>query len=198
MTPFDYIVISGGICGLFMVIGGMVLLYKGNVTLSQTAKDEAVSLEFKKMVKITTHYPALGLFVIGLAFIIVSAAISKPKEREVIPLAIKGHVNAADPSSVTIFVSSIQGGLRPLTGGEIDDTIRVYPDLKTLRVEITAPGYDPPTKTTTIQSSDIKKGSASLGEITFENRKAEKPQINQENIKPVTENLPPLSAGGKF
>ncbi|HXX80303.1 MAG TPA: hypothetical protein VEI46_02050, partial [Thermodesulfovibrionales bacterium] len=56
-------------------------------------------------------------------------------------------------------------------------------------------GYDPPTKTTTIQSGDIKKGSASLGEITLENRKPEKSQINQENIKPVTEHLPPLSTG---
>ncbi len=194
MTPFDWIVIIGGICGLFMVIGGMILLYKGNITLNKTSKDEAVTLEFRKMIKITTHYPALGLFVIGLAFIIVSAVFAKPKE--VTSLAIKGHVNVDDPSSVTFFVYTGHGGLPRLTDREIDEI--VYPHLKILKVDITAPGYSPPTITKTIGSSDIKKGIASLGEITFTNKKAEKPQTNPDNIKPVKEELPPLSAGGKF
>ena len=72
------------------------------------------------------------------------------------------------------------------------------PNLELLRVDITAPGYDPPTKTLTIEKRDIKKGAASLGEITFENKKAEKPKIRNENIILIKEDLPPLSAGGKF
>ncbi len=194
MPTFDIIVILGGICGLLMVLGGMILLYRGNITLSQTSKDDAVSLEFRKMIKISTHYPALGLFVIGLAFVLASAYICRPKEVQ--PLTIKGHINTADPSSVTIFVYTGHGGLRPLTDGNIDDI--VFPNLKLLKVDINAPGYDPPTITKTIESSDIKKGTVSLGEITFLNKKVEMPQINQGNIVPVKENLPPLTTSGKF
>ena len=196
MTPFDYLIIIGGICGLFMVVGSMLLLYKGIITLSNTSQNEALSVDFNKMIKITTHYPALGLFVVGLFFLVISLQFSKPKE--VIPLAIKGHVTVADPSSVTIFVYAGQGGLRPLTDGAINDIINVHPDLRVLRVDVTAPGYDPPIKTTIIENSAIKKGLASLGEITFENRKGGQPEINPDNIKPTHDILPPLAAGGRF
>jgi hypothetical protein len=195
MTPFDWIIVIGGICGLCMVIGGMVLLYKGVITLSQASPEEAVSLEFKKMIKITTHYPSLGLFVIGLAFVIVSMVFSKSELR---PLTIQGHVNVADPASVAVSIISNHDGenLKPLTGGEINGII--YPTLKLLRVEITAPGYDPPTIAKAIGVAEIKKGSASLGEINFANKKVEKPQISPENIMATTAKLPPLKEGGRF
>ena len=48
MDTFDIVVILGALCGLLMVIGGMVLLYKGVITLNQASKQEAASLEFKK------------------------------------------------------------------------------------------------------------------------------------------------------
>lgn len=194
MTPFDVIVIMGGFCGICMVIGGMLLLYKGIITLSQTSKDAAVTVEFKEMVKITTHYPALGLFVIGWVFIITSFIYAKPPT--VKPLAIKGRVIADDPTSVSFRVYSGSGYLKPLSGGEINDTL--VPQLNTLIIEITAPGYNPPTITRAIDGNDLKKGEALLGEITFHNKVADKPAVVQSNIKPVTEALPPLTESGKF
>ncbi len=195
MTPFDWIIVIGGICGLCMVMGGMILLYKGIITLSKASPEEAVSLEFKKMIKITTHYPSLGLFVIGLAFVTISIMSSKSELR---PLTITGHVNVDDPASVAVSITSNHDGenLKPLTGGEINGII--YPTLQLLRVEITAPGYDPPTIANAIGVSEIKKGTASLGEINFANKKTERPKVSPENIISTAVNLPPLTQAGKF
>jgi hypothetical protein len=137
MATFNCVIILGGICGLLMVVGGMVLLYRGNITLSQKSAKEAVSLEFKNMIKITTHYPALGLFIIGLAFIIVSAIFSKPTE--VKPLEIVGRVNVDDTSAVTLAVYSRHGGTLNLNGKNIDEV--VTPVLDVYKIEITAAGY---------------------------------------------------------
>jgi hypothetical protein len=41
----------------------------------------AADLEFKRLFRLTTHYPALGLFVIGLAFIVTSVAVSREDNR---------------------------------------------------------------------------------------------------------------------
>jgi len=194
MTAFDVVIILGGVCGLLMVVGGMILLYKGAISLNKASKKDAVSLEFKKMIKVTTQYPALGLFIIGLAFIISAAMFSKPTG--VSPLKIQGHVNVPDPSSVTIFVSAGRWSLEPFTDGTIKGLI--HPSLGLLKVEITAPGYIPPTITKSIGTEDIKFGVVSLGEIAFGNRIVEKPLINPDNIKTPTEHLPPLTEGGKF
>ncbi len=73
MTTTDYIVLIGMVCGPFTVLGGLVLPYKGVVRLSEASCEEALSIEHKKIVKIKVHYPALALFAIGVAFIVVAA-----------------------------------------------------------------------------------------------------------------------------
>ena len=46
MTTYNFGAIAGSICGLLMVIGGMILLYTGAISLNKTSKNEAASLEF--------------------------------------------------------------------------------------------------------------------------------------------------------
>lgn len=55
-----------------MVLGGIVLLYKGVVTLTGPSDKNALSVELKKYIRIQTQYPALALFIIGLCFSIFS------------------------------------------------------------------------------------------------------------------------------
>jgi hypothetical protein len=71
-STFDAVIVITVVCGLLMVVGGMVLLYKGTITLKDSNPDEAIQVEFKHMINVTTRYPALALFVIGLVFTVVA------------------------------------------------------------------------------------------------------------------------------
>src|SRR5438067_13722224 len=71
-STFDAVIVITVVCGLLMVVGGMVLLYKGTITLQDSNPDEAIRVGFKHMINVTTRYPALGLFVISLVFTVVA------------------------------------------------------------------------------------------------------------------------------
>ena len=64
----DIVIVLAGVCGLLMVVGGLGLFYKGAITLQVASQNQAVKIEFFKQFKLTTQYPALAFFVIGLAF----------------------------------------------------------------------------------------------------------------------------------
>ena len=68
MTAFDVICVVGAICGFAMVLGGLYLFNRGILTLDKADKQEAVSMEFKDLLKIQSRYPAYGFFIFGLAF----------------------------------------------------------------------------------------------------------------------------------
>jgi hypothetical protein len=72
MSPFDLIIILSGVCGVAMIFGSLVLLYKGTLTLA-IASDGAADLEIKKLIHFKTRYPALFLFFIGLCFLLSAA-----------------------------------------------------------------------------------------------------------------------------
>lgn len=193
-TTFDMVIVLGGVCGLVMVVGGILLFYKGAISLKEASSQGAVDLEFKKMFRITTHYPALGFFIIGLLFIVTAAMFSKPAR--VSPLRIEGKLNVLDPSSVTIRVSAGNWMLEPSTDGTIKGTI--YPDMDILKVEITAPGYIPPSIKKTLRRDDIKAGTALLGEIAFQEKRLDKPPVDPGKIVAAPPSLPHPSAPGKF
>jgi hypothetical protein len=192
MTGLYIGLIGGVICGLVMVLGAMVLLYKSMITLSQASPQDALTIEFKKMIKITTQYPALGLFLIGLIFTFGTIHYAQRA-----PLTISGMIiSGADPSSITVKIFAGPWRTEALTSGEITDII--YPNVDLLRVEIVSPGYDPPMITKTIASKDIKWGRVSLGEINFGTRKVEKPSVDPSKIVLPNDPLPSLSEAGKF
>ena len=66
MSVFDLVLLTGPICGILMVLGGIILLYKGAISLNVASEEGAFTVEFKNELRITTQYPALGIFVIGL------------------------------------------------------------------------------------------------------------------------------------
>jgi hypothetical protein len=138
MTIGDLVRAIGALCGLFMVVGGMLLLRSGVITLDRAGSEEAASLEFRKLLKLTTHYPALGLFVMGLAFIIIALYNASPSYN------ISGKIKAAHPEAATISVSGGPwGGILPTPTGEVKGT--VTPSMGQLTVVVTVPGYKPRT-----------------------------------------------------
>src|SRR5438128_11847637 len=102
-STFDAVIVITVVCGLLMVVGGMVLLYKGTITLKDSNPDEAIKIEFKRMINVTTRYPALALFIIGLAFTVVALYFV---QHEAIPaFTIDGILQAAQPANATVYIS---------------------------------------------------------------------------------------------
>jgi len=179
MTPFDLAVIMAGACGLIMVTGGIFLLYKGAISLSKTSGQEAASLEFKKMFKLTTHYPALGLFIIGVAFMALALSFSKPKSDD--ELTIKGQVKGEfDPGSLLVFVTVDKEAIsRVDTDGRV--RVSITPSVDALYLRISCPGYKETIKK--VEIKDSRFGVISIGEIVLANKVVEKPPVNPANLE---------------
>jgi hypothetical protein len=109
----------GAICALLMVVGALVLLYKGAITLQQSSPDEAVKVEFKHLINIQTRYPAIGLFVIGICFLGASLFFGDKAQKEADDLqkqlshptiAIEIPVKSSAPGDALAAFSSDFGG----------------------------------------------------------------------------------------
>ncbi|MGH8094630.1 MAG: hypothetical protein ACREIF_14360 [Chthoniobacterales bacterium] len=192
MTTLDWTIVSSAVCGLVMVVGGICLLYKGAITLQQAGPDEAVSLEFQKLLKIQTRYPALGLFIIGLAFVLVGLFYS-PK---INPVTLQGKVDGADPSGVTIHVTSPEWStLVPDSDGNFN--MIVYPDVRRVEVLVQAAGCKPESRRFTLDASKTKDGVLALPKMAFE-AVAAKPAVGTIVAPPPNTALPPLEAKTTF
>ncbi|UCH63908.1 MAG: hypothetical protein JSU77_05570 [Fidelibacterota bacterium] len=84
--PFSFTVLVSAVCGLVMVVGGIALLWRGAISLDTVSNTEALSVEWKKQFRLTTHAPALALFIIGLGFIVVPLWMAKPKALPIVEI----------------------------------------------------------------------------------------------------------------
>ena len=156
MGTDDIVVILGAVCGVLMVAGGMLLFYKGIVTLQEVSdKPDAVTVEFKNVLKIQSRYPAYGFFVFGLAFISLAVVYSRPDQYP--PITVSGEIDdAVDPNATMISVTV------PLTESALDSNgkfKRIFrPDFSIVRVRIQAPGNDPATSTFGVETSESGRG----------------------------------------
>lgn len=190
MSPFDWTIIAGAICGVCMVVGGILLLYKGAIKLDEVKSSGAFTLEFQKFVKIQTSYPALGLFAIGLAFIIV-ALFFAPKTT---PITLRGKIEGADPQGVVVRVKSADWmTLEPDTDGSIDTV--VYPNVQRVEIQVQAAGCKPETAHFTLAANKTKGGVLDLPKMNFE-KIADKPGTGK--IIPANVQLPPLETTQTF
>jgi hypothetical protein len=140
MSTHDFISLVAALCGFIMVMGGVVLLYRGTITLSERPAEDAVSLEFRKMFKLKTQYPALGIFVIGLAFVATPLFLTRADA----PVRIRANLvqanQAPSPDEVSIRVAAEWSGAPPDTDGRIDQRV---PLPNQFWVLVSAPGYTP-------------------------------------------------------
>jgi hypothetical protein len=191
MTTYDMGAAAGCICGLLMVIGGMILLYTGAVSLNKTSKEEAASLEFNRLFRLTTHYPALGLFVIGLAFIVTSVFLSRPPDNRVMmngALAMPPGVtfDQLDPHYLTL---SLESTLQPSFDPNTNAITVVGDPTTTWQLVITYPGMYAQKPIDAAGRREIPLGKITLARV------AEKPAVNLDNIAPLPQEFA-AHAGG--
>jgi len=176
---YSFLLLSGPLCGVIMVLGGILLLYKGAITLNNSSEG-ALSVEFKKELRITTQYPALGIFVIGLLFIIVPAFLGKPSEAQ--RLTVKATpINVSEPVKIQLQAAGWSSNLHH--SGQIIETH--HPVVDIIQIVISAPGYEPLTRT--VQLSDLSGNTADLGEVELR-QKLSKAALKRK-ILPIPNNI---------
>lgn len=199
MTTFEIAVLAGPLCGIIMVCGGIMLLRVGAIKLSETAKDGEFAVQIRNDIKITTSYPALGIFVIGLLFVGLSIYMTKPDKE--MPFSILGQLDVPDPSGIRIQVEPDQVSVvdTPDSAGRFDK--QLHPRIRTVKVTITAAGYEPTKVERVIPvSRSVFGGQPTVNlptDLKFA-KKVDKPLVGK--IEPVAnpEKLPELNAAASF
>lgn len=189
MSVFEIAVLLAAICGLSMVIGGIFLIYRGAITLAATPHADAITIEFKKQFRINTQAPGIAFFLVGLIFVGIALYASKPPD--VVPIDVSGEVEGVNqPVTVTIIT---RWPLATYSGGKIGG--KVYPDMTSLTVEATAPGYLPFTAPIILKPAD--KRIASIGKVRL-TKTVEEIIARQENLPALTFAAPPVERQGSF
>lgn len=185
MDPHRFTIYSCAVCGILMVVGSIWLLKSGVIRLTEAAKGGNLSVSVANKVKISTTYPALGLFIIGLAFIAMALWFSMPKPG--IPLNIVGKIDIDEPSLVTVNVEpDISATFKPDSYGRLDHVLRL--DVRRLNVVINAAGYKPQPFTTTLKMEDAQGQKLAFDQVVkFE--KLSVPVPSPGKVDPLPENV---------
>lgn len=184
MDVFSIAVIMAVLCGLAMVLGGILLIYKGAMTLAGTPAVDAITIEFKKQFKLNSQVPGVAFFIVGLLFVVVALWFCRPPR----PIELEGRFKGSD-APVTIVVSSPRWHLQPSSTGVIRG--RIVPDMTYLVVEAFAPGCEPLQEP--IDTRKVMGGKVELGEFHLV-RKVDGVTLNPSNISSIPFQVPPANA----
>lgn len=139
-----------------MVVGSIWLLKTGVIRLSEAVTGgQGLTVEIVNKVKVSTTYPALGLFVIGVVFLAIGVWFSQAPP----PLNIVGKIQIDKPSLVTVSVQYADS-FTPDSDGQLDRKLQV--DNQRFTVVVNAAGYEPQTVVKTLKIEDAKRQRLTL------------------------------------
>ena len=178
-----------------MVIGAIWLLRTGAIQLSEAAKGgKGINVDILNKIKIHTSYPAVGLFIIGLLFLLMAVWFSKPALS--MPLNVVGEIKDVDPNAVTIKIEPANMAIdcTPDSNGSIDRLF--HADFQSVHVVINAAGYDPPFLQYTLR---IRAQQIALpSKLKFTKIASTSPSPGQIQPLPSAAQIPPLHEGSGF
>jgi hypothetical protein len=162
MHPFDVLVVLCGVTGSLMVLGSLLLLYRGVIQLEAKVQGTAIEAEFKNQLRVNIRNPALGLFGIGFAFFALALFESHPHDLGPGDLVqLEGNVSLVGTDTVgNIATARIYGGDMPVplpSNGRFFVSVR---PVEHLILEVRAPGYQ--IWTDTIDPEQAKEGRVTL------------------------------------
>ena len=185
--PFNIAIYVSLACALFLIGGGMLLLARGVIKLSDAGKsEEGLTVEILDKFKIKTGVPALGLFVLGLCCIGVAIYYSKPGEA--VSLIFENKLPIDDASVVTgkiVPVGEVGRAFKLDTDGGLNTPM--HPEL-CFEVQINAAGYVPETWRKQLDVEKGKTAKIDLSQVKF----TKKPRANippKGDIVPLPEEL---------
>jgi len=167
-----------------MVIGSLFLLYRGTITLQQANPEDAIKVEFQKVLNIQTRYPALGLFVVGIIFL--AAAYWFQMNSGVNNTVLKGTLQTEDPGdAMAEFISHL--GESRIDSGRVFEK-KVPSNLEEVEVTVRETGYEP-------YATAVRPDEARDGIVPFNaklKKKLQKPETDPSQIAPAPGGLPSL------
>jgi hypothetical protein len=161
-SPFDFTVYLSALCGLIMVTGAIWLLRTGVVKLSEAGRHpNGLSVEVANKIKLSSGYPAVGLFIIGFVFIGYAMYMSKPLPTA-LPISIEGQLNidSTDTVTMTIEPDNVIASIHPDSNGHLDQKFDV--EFHRVKVRINAAGYNPQSKYFTLDLDHASNGKIEL------------------------------------
>ncbi len=162
---FEYVVFIGAVCGLIMIGGSMLLLYRGSITLDSASRDGTLSIEVLDSFKATTRNPALGLFLIGLVFFIVAAWFAQVGALK--KLTIEGAISSPDQLADIEIHLSAGPWRRNIVDQSGKFSIVFHPHMQNMVATIVAPGYE---KTGIKKQISLGDDLATIGEVEIGKR----------------------------
>jgi hypothetical protein len=138
VTTVDVLAVIGALCSLLMVSGSLYLFNRGILTLRESNAEEAIKVEFRKVLSIQSRNPAIALFIVGVLFLAVSFWFYEANP--VRPIIVRGTVQGDDLKGASVNFSN-QFGSFPIGGSEIKQVIT--PDMRLITVELDVPRHAP-------------------------------------------------------
>ncbi|HBC58440.1 MAG TPA: hypothetical protein DCZ03_14875 [Gammaproteobacteria bacterium] len=136
MNIHEISILFAAIAGFAMVIGGMLLIWKGAIVLSNTDSSTALSIEWKQNFRLNTQAPGIAFFIVGLIFSSIAIYFSRPSNTD--PIYVVGTLEGVSEQATITAVPSFWK-VKSGTNGVVDG--KFTPDIETLTLTITAPGY---------------------------------------------------------
>jgi hypothetical protein len=179
---------------VYMVKRSFDLLQKGVITLRESNPEDAIKVEFKKLITVQTRYPALGFIV--LAMICLGIALwAKPQLRGIVPMKLTASLNPTAQGVDTAFFEDPD----PLGSSEIDSTGRIsteiLPRIVKVRIRIPTPGYDPGQITKDLSPDQAKNHILDFGNFSLNGQRKKRPDDNPALIDTPSRPLAPLPTG---
>ena len=137
----------------------------------------ALTVEIADKIKISTTYPALALFVIGLLFVSLSVWFGRTPP----PLNVVGTIPIENASRVATVTLLFDESFNPDSDGKIDKILSM--DVKRLKVVVNAAGYDEQPWTGTLRVEDAKQQRIAFDAPKFKKLNSPKPVPG--DIKPI-------------
>lgn len=195
MSAHDIAILFSAIAGFCMVIGGMLLIWKGAIVLAGTDSSTALSIEWKKDFKLSTQAPGIAFFILGLSFSSIAIYFSIPiAPKPTDPIYISGTF---DNVNEIVTITAVPSGWEVTSGSNGVVEGKFIPDTEILNLKFSAPGYQP---AQIPQNLSKTKDRVIKFDKPFKLIKSPVPTIEskQENIKAATESLPPLGSQPSF
>jgi len=176
-----------------MVVGGISLLWRGAISLDTVSNTEALSVEWKKQFRLTTHVPALGLFIIGLLFIILPLWLARPKSLPVVEIT--GQKGGSISQPIKLQIETVPWS----SGKPHEHMIEEELDLSNIIFVVKATAAFHKEVERRISLSRLLGGDLDLGKITLPIAVSEITR-NEELIEELPPNIvePPIDQEGGF
>lgn len=193
MDTTDTLIVMTAMGGMTLIIGGLILLLRGAVSLTRCPESDGVArgLDFQfQGLKLTTDYPAIAIFALGLLFFGL-ASWRESQQTEII--TITGRLENT-PQGATVYAAVPLIPVMSKSNGTIDYQLSIDPQTTYVWAVVVTPGNDQlisldsaPLQRTSVIGSALR---ADFDDIPVGKPVKDMPPVS--TVEPVADQLPGL------